>query len=340
MHNIIKVLVVDDSAFMRKMLSDIINNNPDMEAVKTARDWESAIRLTNEIHPDVVTLDIEMPHTDKIEVLKKIKESSDCEVIILSNLTLHGSSITIEALEMGAFDFVQKPKYQNINEISDELSEKIRYAYIKKENKNNLNINNKYELVPHQNLLSYEAVVLGASTGGPKVLFDVITKLPADLNVPVFVVQHMPKGFTKAFAERLDKFSKLKVVEASDDEKIDINTVYVAPGGYHLLVANEKIKLDLSPPVHGVRPSVDKLFISASKAYGNAILGCIFTGMGKDGTEGARVIKSKGGFIIAQDEATSVVYGMPKSVLDAGYADMVLPDYRIADEIVKAVKRM
>ena len=335
----IKVLVVDDSAFMRKIISDIINHNPDMEAVKTARDGESTIRLIKEIHPDIVTLDVEMPQMDGIEVLKKIKEISDCQVIMLSNLTLHGSSITIEALEMGAFDFVQKPKGPNINEISDELSEKIRYAYIKKKNKNNLNINNKCEFVPHQNPLNFKAVVLGASTGGPKELFDVITKFPADLNVPVFVVQHMPKGFTKAFAERIDKFSKLKVVEASEDEKIKINTVYIAPGGYHLLVTNEKIKLDLSPPVHGVRPSVDMLFISAAETYGNAVLGCIFTGMGKDGTEGARAIKSNGGFMIAQDEATSVVYGMPKSAFEAGFVDMVLPDYRIADEIVKAVKR-
>lgn len=336
----IKVLVVDDSAFMRKIISDIINKNPDMEAVKTAKDGESTIRLIKELNPDIITLDVEMPQMNGIEVLKKIKEISDCEVIMLSSLTLHGSSITIEALEVGAFDFVQKPKGSNINEISDELSEKIRYAYIKKKNKSNLNINKKCEFVSIHSSLNFKAVVLGASTGGPKVLFDVITRLPEDLNVPVFVVQHMPKGFTKAFAERINKFSSLKVVEASDNEEIKKNTVYIAPGGYHLLVTKDRVKLDLSPPVHGVRPSVDMLFVSAAETYGNAVIGCIFTGMGKDGTEGARAVKSLGGYIIAQDEATSVVYGMPKSAFEAGYVDMVLPDYRIADEIIKAVKRM
>ncbi|NLZ52586.1 MAG: chemotaxis protein CheB [Thermoanaerobacteraceae bacterium] len=183
-----------------------------------------------------------------------------------------------------------------------------------------------------------EAIALGASTGGPKVLYDVITTLPQDMNVPIFVVQHMPPGFTKAFAERLDKQSNLKVVEAIHEENIRPGVVYIAPGGFHMIITQNKILLDTSSPIHGVRPSVDKLFISAAKIYKEKTLACVFTGMGRDGAEGVRAIKANGGFTIAQDEATSVIYGMPKAAYETGCIDVVLPDYEISEEIVRLIK--
>nr|WP_073247674.1 CheB methylesterase domain-containing protein [Caloramator proteoclasticus] len=185
----------------------------------------------------------------------------------------------------------------------------------------------------------YSVLLLGASTGGPKVLFDLITKLPKDINIPVLVVQHMPVGFTKAFAERMNKASNLEVVEAVDKQKIKENTVYIAPGGYHMLVVNGEIRLDLSPQIHGVRPAVDKLFISAANYYKSGTIAAIFTGMGKDGAEGVIEVKKYGGFVIAQDEESSVVFGMPKSAIQTGCVDVVLHENDILEYILKLLKR-
>jgi two-component system chemotaxis response regulator CheB len=355
----IKVLVVDDSAFMRKFISDMINNEPDMEVVDTAKDGDSAVNKVKSLAPDVVTLDVEMPGKNGLEVLREIKNTGLSQVIMFSGLTARGSSITIEALRMGAFDFVQKPsgfKYFKIDEIKKELVEKIRYAGAckrKLQGKSDLNCRKGALPISMPGTEEYrersaggtsklegkiKAVALGASTGGPKVLYDVITKLPPDLNVPVFVVQHMPPGFTKAFAERLDNNSFLQVSEAFDGEPVRPGKVYVAPGGYHMLIEDGKIKLDSSPPVHGVRPAADKLFVSAAEVYKEGLLCCVFTGMGKDGAEGVKAVKAMGGVVLAQDEATSVVYGMPKAAFETGCVDMVLPDYKIAEQIIRYIK--
>lgn len=347
----IRVLVVDDSAFMRKVISDMINSQVDMQVVDTARDGEIAIEKAAALKPDVITLDVEMPKKNGLEALKAIKTISKCEVIMLSSLTSEGSKITMEALGAGAFDFIQKPSGSislDIEKVKEELLEKVRYAkahYKKNQNRmvnkpqihdNKINVLN---VTGKKYSNTVQAVVLGASTGGPRVLYDVITKLPGDINIPVFVVQHMPAGFTKAFSERIDKGSSLNVVEAKDGELIRENTVYIAPGGYHMLIEGRHIKLDLSPSIHGVRPAVDKLFMSAAEIYKGNLLGCIFTGMGKDGADGVRMIKQKGGYIISQDEATSTVYGMPKAAFDTGCVDIVLPDYKISNEITRVVKR-
>ncbi|EYE88768.1 chemotaxis protein CheY [Fervidicella metallireducens AeB] len=339
----IRVLVVDDSALMRKIISDMINSELDMEVIDTARDGEIGIKKAALLKPDVVTLDVEMPNKNGLEALQEIKKHCNCQVIMLSSLTSEGSEITIESLRKGAFDFIQKPSGSislDISKVKEELIEKIRYAKAH---------NQKNKLIRKSNIESsrqiktvnkkIDAVVLGASTGGPKVLFDVITNLPNNLNVPIFVVQHMPAGFTKAFAERLDKNSKLTVKEGQDGQAILPNTVYIAPGGYHMLLEKNKIRLDLSPTIHGVRPAVDKLFTSAAEFYKENLLGCVFTGMGKDGAEGVKKIKANGGYIIAQDELTSTVYGMPKAAYETGCVDVVLPDHKIAEEIIKVVKR-
>lgn len=344
MINKVRVLVVDDSALMRMIIKDIINSQPDMEVIDTARDGIDAIKKVNNLNPDVITLDIEMPNKNGIEALKEIKNNSKSEVIMLSNLTNDGSKYTIEALRIGAFDFVQKPSGSislDIDKVKNELTEKIRYAFIKRKSRNDLSgslikvpsakgyINNK----------SIEAVLIGASTGGPKVLYEIITSLPSNIGIPIFVVQHMPAGFTNAFAERMDRSSKLSVVEASDGDKIIPDRVYVAPGGYHMLIDNNAIKLEISPPIHGVRPAVDKLFFSAANTYGGNLLCCVLTGMGRDGAEGLKLIKSKGGYTISQDEKSSTVYGMPKAAFETGCVDMVLSYMDISKEIIRVVKR-
>ncbi|TDT50633.1 protein-glutamate methylesterase/protein-glutamine glutaminase [Fonticella tunisiensis] len=341
----IKVLVVDDSAFMRKMISDMINSQPDMTVIDTAKDGESAILKAQALSPDVITLDIEMPKKNGLEALKIIKEISKSQVVMVSSLTAEGSLITIEALRLGAFDFIQKPSGSislDIDKVKEDLVEKIRYAkgHLKKikSSVRNLNENRVFISTLSRNRV-INALVLGASTGGPRVLYDVITRLPEKLGIPVFVVQHMPPGFTKAFAERINSSSSLDVVEAKDGDIIRQNCVYIAPGGYHMLIKKDKIKLDTTPPLHGVRPAADKLFISASESYNGNVLGVVLTGMGKDGAAGVKAIKERGGLVIAQDEATSTVYGMPKAAFETGCVDMVLPDYRICDEIVKMVKR-
>ncbi|HHW03225.1 MAG TPA: chemotaxis response regulator protein-glutamate methylesterase [Thermoanaerobacterales bacterium] len=366
----IRVIVVDDSAFMRKYISDMINTQQDMEVVGTAKDGAEAVEKARTLVPDVITMDVEMPKKSGLEALKEIMELDECfQVIMLSGLTVRGSSITMEALSLGAFDFVQKPSgftYFKIDSIKHELVEKIRYAGARRkklrDERNSWSSfkkllqhrtgsqedraepgcspvqDSKEAMIILKSSKRIEAAALGASTGGPKVLYDVITSLPGDIRIPVFVVQHMPAGFTRAFAERLNSNSSLAVVEAADGETIEPGKVYIAPGGYHMLVDGEKIKLDNAPPVHGVRPAVDKLFISAAKRYKEGLLCCVFTGMGKDGAAGVREVKAMGGIVLAQDEATSVVYGMPKAAYDTGCVDMVLPDTRIAEELIKLIK--
>ncbi len=341
----IRVLVVDDSAFMRKYISDIINKEPDMQVIDSAGDGNTAIEKVKSLKPDVVTLDVEMPGKNGLEVLREIKKTSSAEVIMLSGLTTEGSVVTIEALSIGAFDFVEKPGratlYQ-MQEMKKNLLDKIHYAWKLKNKKANMNMSRvatEEKNVHIKASSKIEAIALGASTGGPKVLYDVITSLPKDIDVPVFVVQHMPPGFTKAFADRLDKNSFLRVVEAKHEEAIKPGVVYIAPGGYHMIINPGKIILDTSPAIHGVRPAVDKLFISAAEVYKDKILCCVFTGMGRDGAEGVKAIKAKGGLTMAQDESTSVIYGMPRAAYETGCVDVVLPDHEIPKEIVKLVKQ-
>lgn len=340
----IRVLVVDDSAFMRKCISDMINGEHDIEVIGAAKDGDEAVQKVKLLKPDVITLDVEMPGKNGLEVLKDIKEISDARVIMLSGLTAQGSSITIESLSIGAFDFVQKPtgfKSLMLEEIRDELLKKIRLAAnnAKRNTSKQFQANlPKVDTVPSLGTRKIQAVALGASTGGPKVLYDVITMMPRDIGVPIFVVQHMPAGFTKAFAERLNSNSLIEVTEAKDGDDIRPGIAYVAPGGFHMLINGDKILLDTSPAIHGVRPSVDKLLLSCAGVYREKLLCCIFTGMGRDGAEGVKAVKSHGGIVMIQDEATSVIYGMPKAAYDTGCVDMVLPEHKIAKEIVRMVR--
>lgn len=344
----IKVIVVDDSALMRKIISDMINSEKDMEVIDVARNGEELfIKLQKDI-PDAITLDVEMPKMDGIEALRELKRRNlNIPVIMLSSISQRGTQLTIECLEAGAFDFLPKPSGTislDINKVKDELISKIRLAYGKNEAQN---VPEKKEAVassavmknnmPNKNRRSrVEAVVIGASTGGPKALYTVITSLPEKLGVPVLVVQHMPVGFTKAFAERLNSNSDIKVVEARDGELVEKDVVYIAPGGFHMEVGNDKkIHLNTEPSIWGVRPAVDKLFISASKVYGENIISAVLTGMGRDGANGTSIIKNAGGITLAEHQSTCTIYGMPKAAVETGSVDEVLPITEVAIQIVK-----
>lgn len=354
--NKLTVIVVDDSALMRKIISDMINEENDMEVISIARNGEELIEKLKTLKPDVVTLDVEMPKMDGVTALKNLKESKkDVKVIMLSSLTSSSSNLTLECLDLGAADFVQKPSGSislDINKVKEELVAKIRVVsqikrpmilsdkrnLISKKYTNTVSDVNSIKFTRHTIGKRFDAVVIGASTGGPKALYNVITELPSDLGIPVFVVQHMPKGFTKAFADRLNNNSKLKVVEAAHNERIEKNTVYVAPGGYHMEVSSEgKIKLNEEPSIWGVRPAVDKLFISASKVYKGNLLSVVLTGMGRDGADGTSVVKLGGGYTISEDEATCTIYGMPKAAYATGKVDEVVPLYDICRKITQLV---
>ncbi len=349
----IKVLVVDDSALMRKIISDIINEQAEMEVIDTAKNGEELLVKISRYTPDVITLDIEMPKMNGKETLKQLKRTNiNIPVIMLSSISKAGIESTMECLELGAFDFIAKPSgviSLDLNKVKDELVEKIKLAFMQKKSKTTLTseriliankeitrrITTRVENVQGRNI---EAVVIGASTGGPKALYQVITALPSDIGVPVLVVQHMPVGFTKAFAERLNLNSKIKVIEASDGDNVEKNIVYIAPGGYHMEIGSgKKIHLNTEPTIWGVRPAVDKLFISATKVYGAHLLSVILTGMGRDGAKGTAAIKDNGGITMAEHESTCVIYGMPKAAFETGKVDEIVPLPNVAREIKKFV---
>jgi two-component system chemotaxis response regulator CheB len=336
----IKVLVVDDSALMRKIISDMINSEEDMEVVDIARNGQDMLDKINKYKPQVITLDVEMPVMDGITALKEIKKRQlNIPVIMLSSVSQRGTILTMECLEAGAFDFVSKPSGSislDINKVKDELIVKIRMAFEKEIIVPQVSEKNQFSRKSITNKI--DAVAIGASTGGPKALYSVITALPERLGVPVFIVQHMPVGFTKAFAERLNLNSKIKVVEAFDGISIEKDVVYIAPGGYHMEVENDKkIHLNTEPAIWGVRPAVDKLFASASKVYGSHLLSIVLTGMGKDGAQGTVEIKKNGGITISEDKSTCTIYGMPKAAYETGMVDIVASLDEIAPHIIKIV---
>lgn len=352
----VKVLVVDDSALMRKIISDMINSEKNMEAIGIARNGQDFLKKLEDIKPNVVTLDVEMPVMNGIEALKELKRRNiSIPIIVLSSVSKKSSELTMECLENGAFDFIAKPSGAislDIDKVKNELISKINLAYekcqdgctaqeikaISKELSKELNEENK--TIPKKTFTNkIAALVIGASTGGPKALHEVITNLPDGLGIPVFVVQHMPATFTKAFAERLNSKSKLTVVEAYEAQIVSNDVVYIAPGGFHMEVGRDKrIHLNKEPTIWGVRPAADKLFKSAALVYKEKLMSVVLTGMGRDGAEGTVEVKKNGGITISEDKSTSVIYGMPKAAFETGMVDMVLRLDKIASEVVKIVK--
>ncbi|RBP70135.1 two-component system chemotaxis response regulator CheB [Alkalibaculum bacchi] len=330
-----KLLIVDDSAFMRKVISDSVKEMQGIEVAGIARDGLDALEIIPKLKPDIITLDVEMPKLNGLETLKIIKEKYNIPVIMISSHT--GADITIEALQIGAVDFIEKPQdiKSNLGDLKVELENKIKSVLGKRESKHFNKQNNSS--TSYGQTHEIEAVVIGASTGGPKALTQLIHKLPSKARVPIFIVQHMPKGFTTSFAARLDRETSLKVVEAEEGMLIQAGTVYLAPGDFHMTIDKNRIRLNKEDKIYGVRPAVDYLFSSAAKVYKNKLLAVIMTGMGRDGTIGLKEIKKAGGYTIAQSEESCVVFGMPGHAISSNVIDKImnLPD--IASSISRHV---
>ncbi|MFH5834882.1 chemotaxis response regulator protein-glutamate methylesterase [Proteiniclasticum sp. C24MP] len=341
----VRLMVVDDSAFMRKIISDAASEIEGVTVVGTARNGQDAIESIERYRPTVITMDIEMPKMNGIDALRIIKKNHpDIQVIMLSSHSVEGSAVTMEALEEGAFDFIEKSSDRgDISFITSQLETKLLTVNQidgkpDKKDKNTAVRTERKEVMGTFDYRRTKAIVMGASTGGPKVLFQIVRALPRELDIPVFIVQHMPKGFTKSFADRLDSECPLRVVEAEEGMLIESGTVYVAPGDYHMIIHGGRITLNQNAKLHGVRPAVDFLFESASEKYGKDLLAILFTGMGKDGAEGMEKIKALGGYTLAQSKETCVVYGMPGYAVTKGVVDEVLKPEEITEEIRKIVK--
>lgn len=349
-----KVLIVDDSAFMRKILTDIINADKDLMVVGTARNGKDAIAMIKELKPDIVTMDVEMPVMNGIEALEKIMEANPLPVVMLSSLTTEGGEATMTALELGAVDFVSKPSSVfliNAEEMKKELTDKIKNAvkaklFDKLKNDLNLqrNITINHQTITKKPSAKLKIIAIGTSTGGPRALQSIIPIIPSNISAALMIVQHMPPGFTKSLADRLNSMSKLHVKEAEDNEKVVAGTAYIAPGNYHLTVAEDNrgdyyIRLNQEKPVSGHRPSADVMFNSLAELGYKNVIGVILTGMGSDGANGLKALKEKSRApIIAQDEESCVVYGMPKSAVKIGVVDEIVPLNRIANEIINRLE--
>ena len=364
----IKILVVDDSFFMRKVLSDIINENTNFEVIGTAKNGQEALKLIKVLKPDVVTMDIEMPIMDGLTALKIIMEDNSVPVLMLSGLTKDGADATIKALNLGAVDFIPKPGNVfkvNVDDMKEEIYNKITVAtkisIVSKDN-NDLKVSKdlqkeiedksiilqrprvKRRSIRRINIKNKvtSIVAIGTSTGGPRALQSLISELPANLNAPIVVVQHMPPSFTKSLAERLDSISKLNVKEAEEGDVLTNGCVYIAPGGNHLILdyinGDYLIHIDDGPKVSGHKPSVDVMMSSLSKLDKVRLAGVILTGMGSDGASGLYELKGKQGYVIAQNEESCVVFGMPKSAINRGVVDTVLPLSEISKEIIDFVE--
>mgnify|MGYP000902502152 FL=1 len=331
----ITVLVVDDSIVMRRIISDILSKDGDIEVVDTARNGAEALEKVRELDPDVVTMDIEMPVMDGLTALQHIMADSPRPVVMLSSMDKRQADITLKSLDLGAVDFISKTAGSlslDLERNSEDIVAKVKAAA-------------KATIVARPTsagavqpmavpaLSGDWLVVIGSSTGGPKALPEVLSRLPANLPASVLIVQHMPEGFTRSFAERLNWVSPLEVKEAEEGEEILQGKVYLAQGNRHLMLNGRRLHLDDGPKVNYVRPAVDILMKSVAPMYGPRTIGVILTGMGSDGAEGMKCIKRNGGKTIAQSEGTCVVYGMPKAVVDSGAADRVVPLEDIAQAI-------
>lgn len=317
----INILIVDDSALMRRLLTDVLNECDGLNVMHAARNGKDALMFMQHNQPDVVTLDVEMPIMNGLDTLREIKRQVSIPVIMLSSI--QNKDTTFNALELGAEDFVEKPINisQNRAYFKSELSKRI-YACAKPNTPSVLTPESLHTMGQRLPLpSSLDALVIGASTGGPKALSILIQSFAPSLSFPVFIVQHMPENFTKSFAHRLNSLARVPVCEAEDNQRIERGHIYLAPGGKHMIIDGDRICLTTRAKRHSVRPSVDYLFESAAKTYGSHVMGMVLTGMGKDGADGCKAIKSSGGFVVTQDKQSSTVYGMPKAVFDKDLSD-------------------
>ena len=341
--NKIRVLVVDDSAIVRKVFSEELSKYPDIEVVGTAPDPYVARDKIVMLKPDVITLDIEMPRMDGLTFLRKLMKYYPVPTIVVSSLTTKGGKLTLEALDIGAVDVIAKPgAAYSVGDMSAQLAEKIRGTARAKVAKRTEDDNDAAKQQPLKALAqtSNKVIAIGASTGGTEALKAILVQMPA--NSPgIVIVQHMPANFTAAFAERLNGLCQITVKEAKDNDSVSTGTALLAPGNYHMLLrrsgARYYVEVKTGPMVHHQRPAVDVLFKSTAQYAGANAIGVILTGMGADGAAGLLDMKNMGAGTIAQDEKTCIVFGMPKEAIKLGAADMILPLDRIAAEIIRMV---
>jgi two-component system chemotaxis response regulator CheB len=362
----LRVLVADDAVLFRRVLSDALTSLPDVEVVGTAANGKLALQKVRELKPDLLTLDLEMPETDGLAVLEALRQTGDpVAVIVVSALTRQGGQLTLRALDKGAFDFITKPEGANPEEsraaVRRELAPRLRALDHRLAVRNILRAPAAPAVPPvakpvatdlagitgRMNRLTTatrpEMVLIGVSTGGPNALAQVLPQLPRDLGVPVLIVQHMPPVFTLSLAESLAAKSAIRVREAAAGDVLEPNTAYIAPGGRQMRLAagpanSRVIQITDDPPENNCRPAVDYLFRSVASRFPGQAMAVILTGMGNDGTLGLRLLKRQGCFVIAQDEASCVVYGMPKSAVEAGVTDVTLPLETIAARIAATVR--
>lgn len=343
----VKVLVVDDSAFMRKAISGMLEKDPLIEVVGTARNGEEALELIEKYDPDVVTMDIEMPVMDGLTALRHIMMKSPRPVIMVSSLTQEGADATFKALELGAVDYIPKQLSKvslEIVKIEKDLQEKVKSVAKKKgkikPHRKKTTEQKTVDIIKFSNKnLTRDFVGIGVSTGGPMAVQQVLTKLDKDFPAPIVIAQHMPEAFTGPFARRLNEICKIEVKEAEHGEPVKAGVAYIAKGGHHLRIVQKvsRIELEVSkePKDALYKPSVNELMLSIANGLGKRAVGVILTGMGNDGLIGIRELKKKGGRAIAQSEKTCVVYGMPRAIVEENLADEVVDITDMAEAIVR-----
>ncbi|HLI96897.1 MAG TPA: chemotaxis response regulator protein-glutamate methylesterase [Candidatus Baltobacteraceae bacterium] len=341
----INVLVVDDSAFMRRAISRMLEGEPDIIVCGTARNGEEAVIKAGHLHPDVITMDVEMPGMSGLDAVREIMSRAQIPIIMVSALTQEGAETTFRALDLGAVDFIAKPDaaYVNIKDVARDLVAKVR-VFARRGTRGHVGARPKVALPPlaeplpprtvHTDL--FECVAIGTSTGGPVALSNLVPLLPATFSTPIVIVQHMPPGFTRPLADRLNQSSQITVVEGAEGMVLRAGQAIIAPAGRQLVVRRVRgsdevevqLCMDEANSLHV--PSVDVMAASVADVFGASTLAAILTGMGQDGVVGLRKVKDRGGFVIGQDAATSVVYGMPRAAAQAGLVDRVLPLDQIA----------
>jgi two-component system chemotaxis response regulator CheB len=353
----IRVLVIDDSVVIRRLVTHALSEDASLEVVGTASNGSIGLARIPQLNPDVVTLDIEMPEVDGLEMLRRLRKIyKDVRVIMFSTLTERGAAATMEALLLGADDYVTKAANvgsldRSITSLRSDLIPKIKQFFTLEGEQDVCRpaIAPRLQNPPgptrsiSRQFIQPRVVAIGVSTGGPTALGEIMPTFPADFPLPILIVQHMPPVFTRLLAERLQMTSKLKVEEAAEGSVVEPGKVLIAPGNYHMRVHKHglinAVKLDQEPPENSCRPAVDVLFRSVEEVYGGAVISVILTGMGYDGMRGAEVLRAKGAYVIAQDEASSVVWGMPGGVVGAGLADSVVPLNQVVPEILKRAGR-